>query len=190
MPAAPPQDSLAGIDTGNRTRLPCTRPKEFVLLAPTKVFDSIEWYRLEVFDSIEHFSYIWCMEKELFRYNPWWEKDLSLLKGLYPREAASDRVLANLNNRQVVFLTGLRRIGKTSLMRMCILHLIEHLEIPAEHILYVNLDDYLLKDASILDIVEGFRKMQRLDKNQNVFLFLDEITFVRDYELQLKNLYD
>lgn len=73
---------------------------------------------------------------------------------------------------------------------MCILHLIEHLEIPAEHILYVSLDDYLLKDASILDIVEGFRKMQRLDKKQNVFLFLDEITYARDYELQLKNLYD
>ncbi len=130
------------------------------------------------------------MEKELYRYNPWWEREISLLKGLYPRQADNTRVLANLSNRQVVFLTGLRRIGKTSLMRMCILHLIEQMEIPAEHILYVSLDDYLLKDASILEIVEAFRKMQRLDNKQNVFLFLDEITFARDYELQLKNLYD
>ncbi len=130
------------------------------------------------------------MEKELYRYNPWWEKDLSLLKGLYPRQADNDLVLANLSNRQVIFLTGLRRIGKTSLMRMCILHLIEQMEIPAEHILYVSLDDYLLKDASIIEIVESFRKMQRHDHKQKVYLFLDEITVVRDYELQLKNLYD
>lgn len=130
------------------------------------------------------------MEKELYRYNPWWENDLSLLKGLYPRRADNARVLANLDNRQVVFLTGLRRIGKTSLMRMCILHLIEHMEIPAEHILYVSLDDYLLKDTSILEIVEGFRKLQRLDNKKYVYLFLDEITFANDYELQLKNLYD
>jgi uncharacterized protein len=130
------------------------------------------------------------MEKELYRYNPWWEQDLALLKGLYPRQVDSDRVLANLSNRQIVFLTGLRRIGKTSLMRMCIRHLIENTGIPAEHILYVSLDDYLLKDASILQIVEAFRKMHRLPPRQQVYLFLDGITFATDYELQLKNLYD
>jgi len=130
------------------------------------------------------------MERELYRYNPWWEKDLTLLRRLYSRQADSDRVLANLSNQQVIFLTGLRRIGKTSLMRMCIRHLIEHMEIPAVHILYVSLDDYLLRDTSILEIVEAFRKMQRLDNKQQVYLFLDEITFARDYELQLKNLYD
>jgi predicted AAA+ superfamily ATPase len=130
------------------------------------------------------------MEKELYRYNPWWERDFTLLKGLFPRKADNDKVLAHLNNRQVVFLTGLRRVGKTSLMRMCIEHLIEKREIPAEYVLYVSLDDYLLKDVSIIQIVEAFRKMHRLDNKRFVYLFLDEITFKIDYELQLKNLYD
>lgn len=130
------------------------------------------------------------MEKELYRYNPWWENDLNLLNGLIPRESDKNRMFSNLSNKQIVFLTGLRRIGKTSLMRMCIRHLIEHMQVPATQVLYVSLDDYMLKDFSILQIVESFKKLQRLKNKSQIYLFLDEITYAIDYELQLKNLYD
>ncbi len=130
------------------------------------------------------------MEKELYRYNPWWENDFNLLNGLFPREMDKNRIFSNLSNKQFVFLTGLRRIGKTSLMRMCIRHLIEHMEVPAGQVLYISLDDYLLKDYTILQIVESFKKLQRLKNKSQIYLFLDEITYAVDYELQLKNLYD
>jgi predicted AAA+ superfamily ATPase len=38
--------------------------------------------------------------------------------------------------------------------------------------------------------VEEYRKIQRLSLKQKVFLFLDEISYQKDYEIQLKNLYD
>jgi predicted AAA+ superfamily ATPase len=45
-------------------------------------------------------------------------------------------------------------------------------------------------DESIIDIVEEYRKIHKLRHSEHVYLFLDEITYKNDYELQLKNLYD
>lgn len=130
------------------------------------------------------------MEKELYRYNPWWEGDFEKLSVLKERTDFNTRILPNLGSKQVVFLTGLRRIGKTSLMKLCIKYLIQQENVPATNILYVSLDDYLLAGKSIPDIVEFFRSMNGLSVKEQIYLFLDEITFCNDYEQQLKNLYD
>jgi predicted AAA+ superfamily ATPase len=130
------------------------------------------------------------LEKELYRYNPWWEDDFEKLNSLNERTDFKTRLLPNLTNKQIVFLTGLRRIGKTSLMKLSIKHLLYQENISAKQILYVSLDDYLLSGKTILEIVEFFRKMNALSVKEKIYLFLDEITFSVDYEQQLKNLYD
>jgi uncharacterized protein len=130
------------------------------------------------------------MEKELYRFNPWWEDDFETLDLLNNREELFNTLLPNLDNKQVVFLTGLRRIGKTSLMKLCIKHLLEVKNISAKNIMYVSLDDYLLTGKTIIEIVEEFRKIHTLSLKDKVYLFLDEITFVENYEQQLKNFYD
>jgi predicted AAA+ superfamily ATPase len=130
------------------------------------------------------------LEKELYRYNPWWEDDFEKLNGLNERTDFKTRLLPNLTNKQIVFLTGLRRIGKTSLMKLSIKHLLFEENIPAKTILYVSLDDYLLSGKTILEIVEFFRIMNSISVKEKIYLFLDEITFSVDYEQQLKNLYD
>lgn len=130
------------------------------------------------------------MEKELYRYNPWWEKNTTLWNNLLDRTESFDAILPNISNKQVVFLTGLRRIGKTSLMKLCIKHLINKEKINPLHILYVSMDDFLFIGKSIIDIVESFKTIHKIKNEEQVYLFLDEITFVNEYELQLKNLYD
>lgn len=130
------------------------------------------------------------METELYRYNPWWEGDFEKLNSLNERTDFKTRLLPNLTNKQIVFLTGLRRIGKTSLMKLSIKHLLFEENIPAKTILYVSLDDYLLSGKTILEIVEFFRIMNSISVKEKIYLFLDEITFSVDYEQQLKNLYD
>jgi predicted AAA+ superfamily ATPase len=130
------------------------------------------------------------LEKELYRYNPWWEGDFDKLSVLKERTDFKTQLLPNLMNRQVVFLTGLRRIGKTSLMKLCIKQLLFQEQVPAKNIMYVSLDDYLLSGKTILEIVEFFRSMHGLSVKEQLFLFIDEITFCVDYEQQLKNLYD
>ena len=52
------------------------------------------------------------MEKELYRFNPWWEDDFESLEILQEREESFAALLPNIGNRQVVFLTGLRRVVK------------------------------------------------------------------------------
>jgi predicted AAA+ superfamily ATPase len=130
------------------------------------------------------------LETELYRYNPWWEGDFEKLNGLNDRTDFKTRLLPNLTNKQIVFLTGLRRIGKTSLMKLSIKHLLFEENIPTKTILYVSLDDYLLSRKTILEIVEFFRIMNSISVKEKIYLFLDEITFSVDYEQQLKNLYD
>jgi uncharacterized protein len=129
------------------------------------------------------------MKELLYRYNPWWEGKLDL-KNAVPRPIFFQELLDNLPKRQVVILTGLRRVGKTTLLKQLIQHLIDEKKIKAEHIFYISLDDYLLKDKSILEIIEEYRKIHRLAHDQKVFLFLDEITYQKDFEIQLKNIYD
>lgn len=129
------------------------------------------------------------MENLLYRYNPWWEKgykDITFIE----REKIFKTVLKQLNNRQVIFITGLRRIGKTTLLKMMIQVLIKEHNIHTKYILYISLDDYMLINNSIIDIIEEYRKIHKLSHSDHVYLFFDEITYKNDYELQLKNLYD
>ena len=128
------------------------------------------------------------MEETLYRYNPWWENitDTKLIE----RPNELNRILSTINNNQIVLLTGLRRIGKTSLFKLTIHHLITHLTVNPKRILYISLDDYNLTYFNILEIIEEFRKIHNINFSEKLFIFLDEVVYKTDYEIQLKNLYD
>jgi predicted AAA+ superfamily ATPase len=129
------------------------------------------------------------METVLFRYNPWWTSVFSQ-PGIIERPSLFREMTDQLKNREIVFLTGLRRIGKTTLMKLLVNHLIHAEGIDPGRIMYVSLDDYLLEKKSILEIIEEFRKIHHLKFNDFIYLFLDEVTYKQDFEVQLKNLYD
>ncbi len=129
------------------------------------------------------------MEQILYRYNPWWEEDIDAT-GIIPRQAVIERLTTQFSNKDIVFLTGLRRIGKTTALKLLIKHLIEEKEIDAKKIFYVSLDDYLLSKKTVLEIVDEYRKIHRIKFAERVFLFLDEIAYQKDFEQQIKNLYD
>ncbi|GAG10628.1 unnamed protein product, partial [marine sediment metagenome] len=59
-----------------------------------------------------------------------------------------------------------------------------------KHLFYVSLDDYQLKDKNILEIISDYRKLHKLEFQQKVYLFLDEITYKENFQHQLKNIYD
>jgi len=94
------------------------------------------------------------------------------------------------DTRDIVLLTGLRRTGKTTLMKMVIQALISAHGIRPDRIFYVSLDFYGLEHHSILEIVEEFFKLQELSFSEKAFLFLDEVAYKEGFSLQLKNLYD
>ena len=63
------------------------------------------------------------METLLYQYNPWWEEKFEL-KSIYLRNNYLNKLKQYLDNRLIVFLTGLRRVGKTTLMKLIIYKLI------------------------------------------------------------------
>lgn len=129
------------------------------------------------------------MEEILYRYNPWWEEEFTL-PDIVSRPSVIGLMKSHLASPHVVFLTGLRRVGKTTLLRLFIKQLLEREGINKKHIFYLSLDDYLLSKRAILEIIEEYRKIHKIPFSEKIFLFLDEITYQENFELQLKNLYD
>ena len=124
--------------------------------------------------------------EELYKQNPWWE-------GSFPykfikRDKYLDILKKNLNNRDIIFLIGLRRVGKTTIFKMMINYLLKRVD--PKHILYVSLDSYNLEDYSIHEILEEYRKEHRLKREEKIFLFFDEVAHKEHFAQELKNLYD
>lgn len=133
-------------------------------------------------------SYIVLMKEVLFQYNPWWEDEFEL-KTVKDRSSYTRQLIDLIDSRSIIFLTGLRRVGKTTLMKLIIKYLIEN-GTGQENIFYVSLDDYTFGHSNILEIINEYRKIQKQSVDKKIYLFLDEIAYKQDFQQQLKNLYD
>ena len=128
------------------------------------------------------------MDDLLYQYNPWWE-NLNEEHELKSREKYLRELRKYLNYKHIIILTGLRRVGKTSLMKLIINELICS-KIEPNHILYISLDDYLLHKNNIIEIINEFRQLHKIKIEEKIFLFFDEVTYKENFHIQLKNIYD
>jgi len=133
-------------------------------------------------------SYNLIMKDLLYQYNPWWEDNFRNIH-VKPRDKYLRELKKYLSFKQIVMLTGLRRVGKTTLMKLIIEELINR-GIESKYILYVSLDDYLLHKSSIIEVVNEFRKVHKITIDEKIYIFLDEVTYKKDFQIQLKNIYD
>jgi len=90
------------------------------------------------------------MEEILYRFNPWWESEFKT--NLIDRPKYTSLLLSSIERQSIEIITGLRRIGKTSLMKIIIEKLINEKGIKPKNIFFVSLDFYLLENYSILEI--------------------------------------
>jgi len=109
------------------------------------------------------------MKEILFITNPWWEKK-EFDSGI-PRQKYLPKLIKSLNHKRAVLITGSRRVGKTTLLKQLIQYLITESRIKPKTILYVLLDHPRLAKISILEIVEEFRKMHLINRDEKIFLF-------------------
>ena len=121
------------------------------------------------------------MENLLYQYNPWREETF-INEAIKPRDKY-------LDIKQIIVLTGLRRVGKTTLIKLIIEEIINQGVLP-KYILYLSLDDYLLHDHSIIEILNEYRKVHKIKLEEKIYLFFDEITYKENFHIQLKNIYD
>lgn len=126
------------------------------------------------------------MKTELFNQNPWWEKKFK--EETYKRQIYLEKIFKNIKEKDIIFLTGLRRIGKTTIIRQMISKLLDKTK-PSD-ICFVSLDSFTFINFSIHDIIEEYRKIHKKSRDDFFYLFLDEITCKKDFSLELKSLYD
>lgn len=59
-----------------------------------------------------------------------------------------------------------------------------------QRIFYISFDDYLLGKETILSVLDEYRKIHKIKFDEKLYCFFDEIAYQKDYEQQLKNIYD
>lgn len=127
------------------------------------------------------------LETELFKQNPWWERKFK--DNSYPRIEYIKQILGNLKSKEIIILTGLRRIGKTTILNQVVKHLIENKTKP-EEIFFISMDAFNLLEFSIHQLIEEFRKIHKKASSDFFYLFLDEISSRDNFEQELKSIYD
>ena len=131
--------------------------------------------------------------KVLLGFNPWW------ISGTVPGElnkpvkrvafAEIKKALLHPRLRRIVFLSGARRVGKTTLMYQIIDDLLKS-KIPPKRIFYLSLDHPILKFFSLDELREIYLNNIVGNGDEKLFLFIDEIQFAKDWDAWLKVFYD
>ncbi len=126
---------------------------------------------------------------DIMEFNPWWETgDIEREIKLMKRRFLFETLARCLLRRQIDVIIGLRRVGKTVLMR----HLIDHLltsGVNPREIFYFPFD---IEREDLSKIIKEYEEKILRDriKNRRVYLFFDEIHKLRDWENKIKILYD
>ena len=128
------------------------------------------------------------MEEILYKSNPWWEEKYSF-NGI-SRNKYLQKLEDLFKNKDIIFLTGLRRVGKTSILKNFISLLINKKGIEPKHIFYITLDLIALSDMTIGEIIKEYKKLHKIPSSQKLYIFLDEVTSKENYQQELKNIYD
>ena len=119
--------------------------------------------------------------------NPWW-KDGSVSRDLarpYKRRVFN-RLLKLVDYRQIIILSGLRRVGKTTLLYQIIENLLKSSD--PKHVLYFNLD----KSAKDLkEILNAYEELVGVNwKKERIFVLIDEIAKLDSWGRKTKLIYD
>ena len=137
--------------------------------------------------------------QKLSEYNSWW-KTGKVPKELFKRFHRRDfyKLCERLDDRKILSITGLRRVGKTVLMYQLINFLLEEKKVLPENILFLTLEHPLWKtiEVTMEEIIRIYCNstlnisLEDINPDNPVFIFLDEIQYHNDWELYLKTLYD
>jgi uncharacterized protein len=127
--------------------------------------------------------------------NPWWEGSHRLApayRDLKPRAYFQlfFPLAKRRDVRRAVVLMGPRRVGKTVLLHQTIEGLINEDENP-HAICYVSVDHPIYNGLSLEKILSYYAQASGIDyKREEVFVFFDEIQYLRQWEVHLKSLVD
>ena len=96
-----------------------------------------------------------------------------------------------LESKKIISLIGVRRSGKSSILFDLVKRLRENND--RENIIYINFEDdrlYPLELSSLDLLLESYYELYPTKREEKVYLFLDEVQVVDNWELYVRRIYD
>ncbi|MBI3559462.1 ATP-binding protein [Candidatus Gottesmanbacteria bacterium] len=123
--------------------------------------------------------------------NDWnfWEKDIDT--GV-KRRGYLDRLSYLISIGEIVAISGVRRCGKSTILRQFIKELRETKKVPFRNTLHINFEDPRFgQSLDAMDLFEIYKEYkEKLKPKGKIYLFLDEVQSVARWEKFLRTLYD
>ena len=116
----------------------------------------------------------------------------------FSRKTYEDEVADKASTNEIVFLKGVRRSGKSTILLNHIQNLIKE-GVAKEHILFVNLEDPRFATSLSLELLEEIKQayIYYMNPKEKPYIFLDEVQnidgfekwLLKEYELQTSHLF-
>jgi len=123
----------------------------------------------------------------LKRWNPW-EKaiDTGIKRQRYIR-----KIYPYLERKEIIVLKGIRRSGKSTIIRQLISELINN-KVDKKQILYLNLEDYNFANDLKIELFEEVLNAYKKHSNnkRKIYFFIDEVQNVKGWERWVRTKYD
>lgn len=126
--------------------------------------------------------------------NPWWDQTLSSQVAFEdtPRRKYFDsfhRAITDSSVRRAIVLMGPRRVGKTVMVYHSIKALLDG-KVASNNILYISLETPIYTGLSLEKILGLFQELYSHKRDAVLYVFFDEIQYLKDWEVHLKSLVD
>ena len=120
------------------------------------------------------------------RANRWWSKSHNIPQ--YKDRKIYNEIEKFMKTRQIIAITGLRRVGKTTFMKKAIKDNLGN-KFPEKNIFYFSFDEF--SDIRLIDLIKLYEKiMGKKIEKEKFLIFFDEIQKVKNWSEQLKAMYD
>jgi len=129
------------------------------------------------------------LREDIERFNEWWftGRVREELAPKYKRHTFKD-VLESLEDRRITIMTGLRRVGKTTILYQLIEKILTF-EDP-RRVLYFSFDEIHADLREVLNFYEKNVLMKPIEEAGRLYVFLDEVQYAWDWASTLKRFYD
>ena len=129
--------------------------------------------------------------KVLRQYNPWWRTPSAIKDESKPQKRLAYyealKTLTHKSIRRFAVLSGMRRVGKTTILYQIIDHLIDE-GINPRNILYATFDNPILKLESAENVLSIYETMYPIEGTR--YILFDEVQYTENWELWMKVIYD
>lgn len=134
--------------------------------------------------------------EDIKKRNPWWDnKSYSITEKNLPARDLFKTIEENLSHTLILNIIGLRRVGKSTILRQIVCKLLEQ-GVKKENIFYF-LFDYTLQPQSegfLNEVLETYftkiKKEAYPALRETVYILLDEIQYIDNWQSVLKRFYD